>query len=83
MIPSSQNALYRAQDLIAFVHALFAAGGMDGDKAALVAELLVEADLFGHDTHGLQLAAPYLRELESGEMLGAGAPEVLNDRAGP
>ena len=42
---------------------LFAASGCDGDKPAAIATGLVEADLLGHTTHGLQLAPVYLGEL--------------------
>ncbi len=71
---------YRAADLIAFTRALFAAAGCDGDKPQAIAELLVEADLMGHTTHGLQLAAPYLGEIGSGAMRPAGEPVVVADR---
>jgi LDH2 family malate/lactate/ureidoglycolate dehydrogenase len=47
---------YRAADLIEYGTALFAAAGCDGDKPAAIAAGLVEADLLGHTTHGLQLA---------------------------
>ena len=53
---------------------------MDADKAAIVAEMLVEADLIGHATHGSGLAAGYLDALASGEMNGAGSYEVVADR---
>lgn len=49
------------------------------DKAQLVAEILVEADMMGHDTHGLALLPAYVAELERGTMLGSGEPEVLRD----
>lgn len=71
---------YHAADLIAFTEALFAKAGMDADKAALVAPLLVEADLMGHTTHGLQLAPGYLGALADGGMKGTGQPETISDR---
>ena len=71
---------YRAADLIDFTAALFAAAGCDGDKSAVIAAGLVEADLLGHTTHGLHLAAPYLGELASGKMLARGEPDVVADR---
>src|SRR5882724_11150914 len=71
---------YRAADLIAFARALFAAAGCDGDKPQAIAELLVEADLMGHTTHGLQLCAPYLGEIESGAMKPKGEPTIVADR---
>jgi LDH2 family malate/lactate/ureidoglycolate dehydrogenase len=71
---------YRAVDLIRFATELFAAAGCDGDKPATIATGLVEADLLGHTTHGLQLAPAYLSDLESGSMTPRGEPEVVADR---
>ena len=71
---------YSAVELVAFATRLFEAAGCDGDKAPIVASLLVEADLLGHTTHGLHLAAPYLEELAQGAMLATGMPEVVADR---
>jgi LDH2 family malate/lactate/ureidoglycolate dehydrogenase len=45
-----------------------------------VAEVLVEGDLLGHGTHGLQLAGRYLGDLASGLMTRDGAPTVVADR---
>jgi LDH2 family malate/lactate/ureidoglycolate dehydrogenase len=59
---------------------LLAAAGMDADKAAVVAEMLVEADLIGHSTHGSGLAEGYLDALASGELNGSGSYEVVADR---
>jgi L-lactate dehydrogenase len=71
---------YRAADLTAFALALLQAAGLDADKSRAVADILVEGDLMGHTTHGLQLLAPYLGELESGSMTKDGEPEVISDR---
>ena len=68
------------EDLIAFARDLFAAAGCDDDKPQVIAELLVEADLMGHRTHGLQLCAPYLGEIESGAMKAKGDPTIVADR---
>ena len=43
----------------------------------MVATGLVEADLFGHSTHGLALLADYVEELQSGAMEREGRPQVL------
>ena len=37
---------------------------MEADKASVVADILLEADLMGHTTHGLHLLAPYLADIE-------------------
>ena len=71
---------YRPADLIDFAAKLFAAAGCDADKPAVIAAGLVEADLLGHTTHGLQLAAPYLGELAAGKMLAIGEPDVVAER---
>lgn len=71
---------YPAKELIGFAARLFEAAGMPRDRSAIVAAILVEADLMGHDTHGLQLAPRYLEELESGAMRAAGEPEIVSDR---
>ena len=71
---------YRASDLVAFAGGLFAAAGMPRDRATLVGEILVEADLLGHNTHGLALAPRYLEELRDGNMKAEGEPEVIADR---
>jgi LDH2 family malate/lactate/ureidoglycolate dehydrogenase len=69
-----------AVELRAFAARLFAAAGLDDGKAETVAEVLVEADLMGHSTHGLALAPRYLKELDEGSMTASGVPDVLTDR---
>ncbi len=68
---------YAATDLTTLAAALCRAGGMETEKAQVVAEILVEGDLMGHDTHGLALLPPYLDGLASGDMQGRGEPTVL------
>ena len=76
------NPIYSAQALVAFAAALLGATGLDDEKAATVAEVLLEGDLLGHSTHGLALAAPYLRALEDGGMTRDGEPAVVSDHGG-
>lgn len=66
-----------AADLLRFATEACQAAGMPSDKAATVAEVLLEGDLMGHDTHGLALLAPYLDSLATGEMAADGEPEVI------
>lgn len=74
------TARYDAEALITFGAALFAGAGMPADRAEVAARLLVEADLMGHDTHGLNLAPGYLDALATGGMRPDGEPEVVSDR---
>jgi L-lactate dehydrogenase len=69
-----------ASALIEFAQSLLLAAGMPPDRARDVAEILVEADLLGHDTHGLQLLATYLQHIETGQMTIEGEPVTLSDR---
>lgn len=71
---------YSAASLVAHAAALLGAAGVDADKARTVAEILVEADLMGHDTHGLALLGPYLNELANGAMKPTGEPALVNHR---
>ena len=70
---------YDAPALIAFAQSLLTAAGMPQDRAHDVADILVEADLLGHDTHGLQLLATYLQHIEGGQMKLQGEPITLAD----
>jgi len=64
--------------LTRFACDLLVRSGMPAEKAQAVATVLVEGDLMGHTTHGLQLLAPYLAEIEKGTMTVEGEPEVLS-----
>jgi len=70
---------YQAKDLVRFATALLEKNGLTSYQAKPVAEILLEGDLLGHTTHGLQLLASYLKELESGSMTRAGEPQVISD----
>jgi LDH2 family malate/lactate/ureidoglycolate dehydrogenase len=73
------DLMYEVQALLDFAKRLLAAAGLPMDKADAVAEILVEADLMGHTTHGLALLSPYLREVEAGTMTSEGGPSVVSD----
>ncbi len=77
----SDDLRFPAPALTDFTRALFQTGGLPADKAGVVAEVLVEADLLGHVTHGLNLAGPYLKELDGGKMTAEGEHEVVRDKA--
>ena len=70
---------YRADHLVMFATALLEGAGVARDRARTVADVLVEADLLGHDTHGLDQLATYLSQLEAGLMARSGEPELVSD----
>ena len=79
-LTSSNPVRHSASTLLDYATSLLVAAGLDRDKATDVAQVLVDGDLLGHTTHGLQLLAPYLREVESGAMRKTGEPTILAQR---
>jgi LDH2 family malate/lactate/ureidoglycolate dehydrogenase len=51
---TSKTPRYQAEDLVRFGTALLDKAGLESDKSKVVAGILVEGDLLGHTTHGLQ-----------------------------
>lgn len=60
------DARVDAAALSRFVERLFGAAGIAADECALIAQGLVRANLFGHDSHGVGLIPLYLGNLELG-----------------
>jgi L-lactate dehydrogenase len=71
---------FDSAELQSFAQTLLLKAGMPSDKAADVAAILIEGDLLGHDTHGLQLLPTYLEEMGNGGMTLDGEPELLADQ---
>src|SRR4051794_35965441 len=67
------------EDLRSFAAAVLAAVGVPDDDAALVADSLVQADLWGHQSHGLLRLPWYVARLRSGAMRVRTDPVVLSD----
>jgi LDH2 family malate/lactate/ureidoglycolate dehydrogenase len=72
--------LYDPAALTQVAATLLQRAGLEDAMARSVAQTLVDGDLLGHDTHGLNLLAGYLKEIESGGMAKSGAPALLSDR---
>lgn len=79
-ILNQSEGRYSADDLISFSKELLQYAGLTNDRASIVAEALLEGDLMGHTTHGLELLSRYLEELEAGAMTKEGGPEVVSDK---
>jgi len=56
---SSDPVVVHAAALKAMVHDIFVAAGSDAREARLIAEQLVEANLTGHDSHGIGMLPRY------------------------
>ena len=79
--PQAQAAevRYEYRSLLDFAQRLAAKAGLAGERAAVVAEALLEADLMGHTTHGLAMLSGALKNLESGAVRKTGDPQVIVD----
>ena len=75
-----EDGRHDVRTLVDFASSLLRTAGLRADIAQAVAEVLVDADLMGHDTHGLALLPAYLGEITRGTMLKDGEPRVLEQR---
>ncbi|WP_116367484.1 Ldh family oxidoreductase [Parahaliea mediterranea] len=71
---------YRADDLQETVATLFGHAGLAPARAAVLAEVFLEADLMGFSTHGLNRVPHNLQWLVDGPSRVEGEPQVLADR---
>lgn len=76
------NVRYAYASLREFAASLLTTSGMDTTLADVVAEVLLEGDLLGKNTHGLLLLNPYLASIAKGQMALSGAPQVVRESAG-
>jgi LDH2 family malate/lactate/ureidoglycolate dehydrogenase len=65
--------------LLAFANRIVTAGGSSPAEAAIVAEHLVEANLRGHDSHGVGMLVAYVRDLEAGTLKVNQTPEIVSN----
>ncbi|MBX2838681.1 MAG: Ldh family oxidoreductase [Gammaproteobacteria bacterium] len=71
---------FHAKALIEFTTGICIHFGMEEAPALDVAHILVEGDLLGHDTHGLQLLKPYIDALDRQVMRGSGEINEIASR---
>ncbi len=73
--------LLHAPYLHAISRNIFVAAGASRHIAEDVAEILVKANLTGHDSHGVLRVPAYLRGIDAGHLKPAAEPEVLAETA--
>ncbi len=76
-MPESHNL--QASHLHSIVRRLFTAAGTPLHIAQDVAEILVKANLTGHDSHGVLRIPGYLQGIESGGLNPTGEPTVIKE----
>ena len=62
-----------------FGAALFEAAGVPADQARIVTDHLVEANLLGHDSHGIRRLPAYVRGLQTGNIRPFGDHRVVRE----
>jgi uncharacterized oxidoreductase len=65
----AEYRIFRTEPLARAIAAVVAAGGSDACEARLVAEYLVEANLQGHDSHGIGMIPRYVDALLEGGLV--------------
>ena len=65
--------------LLAFATAVYVRAGMPEEDARLAADTLVQADLWGHQSHGVMRLSWYVARLKSGVCNPVAAPELAVD----
>src|SRR5262250_2601892 len=66
-IPRKESSMRIAHDrLRQLVSTILGRGGSEPSEADLVAEHLVDANLAGHDSHGVGMVPTYIRHLQAG-----------------
>ena len=73
------NARYDAEALRNFACGLAVAAGLPEPRARVMAEILVEADMMGRSTHGIEQLDWYLTDLTAAVMNKTGEPSVIAD----
>lgn len=76
----SEARRYATATLTRFVEQLFVRAGADADVAQVVTRVLLEGELLGHRTHGLNLVSRYVGGVQRGEIKARAADlEQLSD----
>src|SRR6188472_896644 len=65
--------------LLRLANSIVTVGGSSPTEATIVAEHLVEANLRGHDSHGVGMLVAYVRDLEAGTLKANQTPQVVSD----
>src|SRR6201998_4944275 len=65
--------------LLALANKIVAAGGSSPAEAGIVADHLLEANLRGHDSHGVGMLVAYTRDFEAGTLKPNQKPEIVSD----
>ena len=72
---------FSPQQLTAIAQAVFTAAGLEQDEASIVAEHLVQANVVGHDSHGVLRIPEYLAWMEAGDVVPGQHITIMHETA--
>lgn len=72
--------IVQADALRGFITDIFAASGASREEAAIVGNHLVEANLMGHDSHGIVRTLGYIQQTKDGGLVPAAPIEVIGGK---
>ena len=75
----ADEIIIAADKLTRAIEAIVAKGGSNAREAGLVAGNLVEANLKGHDSHGVGMIPRYIDSLKEGGLVVNQAPKIVLD----
>lgn len=67
------------ESLKQFVTAIYRRAGVNEPNAGLIADTLVQADLWGHQSHGVLRTSWYYKRIKNGVMLPNATPSIISD----
>ena len=70
----------KKENLIKFCKSILIKLNMDLKKAHATSEILVEADMMGHSTHGVRLLPNYVNDIEKGIMNVSGNYKIISEK---
>ncbi len=72
--------LFQADELRHFAERVFVAAGTEPAQAAIVVDHLINANLTGHDSHGVQHIPGYVGSIQRGTIRPNAQPDLAEDR---
>ena len=73
--------IIQAEELKGFIARILDRAGARTDYADIVAQHLVDANLAGHDSHGVIRTPHYVRSIEKGDLLPTATPDIVEETA--
>jgi len=73
--------IIQAEQLDGFIAKILKAAGARTDYADIVAQHLVDANLAGHDSHGVIRTPHYIRSIEKGDLQPTATPDIVEETA--